>query len=1830
MKKILSFFAATALLLCFVACGGSKESQPQDNPYIAAHTAGVVSIDVIIKVRFVQSYENTDIELSPKLFKISPSVEGDVYWVDDVTIGFKPKKRLKSATEYKVKFNVGELFSEAAGADKFFDFSFTTVTPSFSRGLDGIHLYDDDDPNEYYFQGTVNVADYTENEVVEKLLQAEVDGKKQEVIWQHTGNYHDFTVEHLTAGDKPYNLILKWTGKPMNYDYTQVDTILIPKINSFEVLDVRVNAENNSIVCRFSLPLDAKQKFASYVLVGDITNLKFSTSSNKLSIFLPTKPTGAVNLVIREGLKGSKGVTLEEKYETMVLFEELKPAVRLMSKGVIMPNSSGFTMPFQAVNLKSVDVSISRIYENNILQFLQVNNLDGDSELNRVSRQVVSKTIRLDENKSLNLRNWNTFSIDFNSIITPEPGAMYRVEIKFERSYSLYSQCDNQRNKNDEDSDMVGSSDEEDGEEEYYYDYWGNRDNPCHPAYYDSYYGRGRFVSQNVLASDIGIIAKQSSDNNYLIFATSLSTAEPISGAKVIFYNYQQQKIVEATTGSNGVAQVDVSATPYVVVVQHGTQKNYLRLNDGMSLSLSSFDVSGTTVDGGLKGTIYGERGVWRPGDTLFLTFVLEDRDKRLPANHPVTFELFNVHNQSVYKQVRTETQNGFYSFVCPTDTEAPTGDWRAVAKVGGTSFSKILRVATIKPNRLKIDTKLDHDPVMHNQNISGSISAKWLHGAKTSGNEADITVYLNPMKTTFKGFDDYSFDDVSKRFRSEGEKGHSGHLNENGTMKFNIPVETNNEAAGKLRASIAIRVFEEGGEFSIDNFSTEIYPYTSYVGLKMPKGIGYYKRLETGKDHVFDVVALDANGKPLQRTLNVEIFRNEWYWWWFSSDGSMADYANRLYENRLFSEKVKTDGQGKGSFTYRLEYPEWGLLLVRVTDPESGHVVTQKAYIDWWGYGRGGDDENSGASVLSFTTDKNKYNVGEKAIVTIGSTDGAKAIVTVENGSKVLLSQRVDCKGNETQITIPTTAEMTPNAYIYITLLQPHAQTKNDLPMRLYGVTPLMVEDPATHLSPEISMSDVIRPEESFKVKVKEKNSKEMTYTLAIVDDGLLDLTRFRTPDLWDYFFQREALGVRTWDLYNFVLGAYGGKIEQLFAIGGDDELSSDDEKGKANRFKPVVKFVGPFTLKGGKTGEHTFAFSNYVGSVRVMVIAGNGFAYGKANKTVPVRSPLMVQATLPRVLGPGEEVTLPATIFAMEKNIKNVKIELKADNMFEPLDGTSRNLTFEETGDELVKFKLKVKNKLGIARVKVIATCGNERAENEIEIDVRAANPPVIVTEEKIISAGQSIDFTVQSPGMAGTNTAELEVSSIPSLNLGQRLYYLLSYPHGCLEQTTSSVFPQLYLPDVIEMTKRDKDRAANNIQAALKRLTYFTKMDGSFSYWPGGTGYGCEWTNNYAGHFMVEAELKGYKIPGNMKENWIAYQQKAARNWSSTTNDRYDYSQSDLIQAYRLYVLALAKKQELSAMNRLKDRSNLSLQAKWMLAGAYALAGQPEAAKKIIENVSVNIKATYNGSSDTYGSADRDNAIVLDVLTLLGNKENAFLMAKQISEAMNANRWMSTQTTAYCLMGISKYALNEKGGLNFAYSINNATSKAVTSAKSIYTLDLEKQEGSSVKAKIENKGNAVVFARVTVKGIPMSGDEKAAEHDLRLKVRYLDANGNDIDVTRLPQGTDFIAEVKVTNPGQRGYYSNLALTQIFPSGWEITDNRLENQQSAGVTYRDIRDDRVYAYFDLGNNKTVTIKVKLRAAYVGKFYLPAVSCEAMYDATINANTVGQSVEVY
>jgi hypothetical protein len=851
---------------------------------------------------------------------------------------------------------------------------------------------------------------------------------------------------------------------------------------------------------------------------------------------------------------------------------------------------------------------------------------------------------------------------------------------------------------------------------------------------------------------------------------------------------------------------------------------------------------------------------------------------------------------------------------------------------------------------------------------------------------------------------------------------------------------------------------------------------------------------------------------------------------------------------------------------------------------------------------------------------------VGEEVKLNIPGGEGSRALVCIENGTKLVQSFWVETSKSLNEFSFKTTAEMTPNIYVNITLLQPHAQTANDLPIRMYGFLPLNIEDPTTHLFPVITMPDKLRSESTVEIKVKEEKGHDMTYTLAIVDEGLLDLTRFKTPDPWGNFYAKEALGVTTWDLYDMVIGSFGGKLERILGIGGDDEGEGKGGKKKANRFKPMVRFIGPFFLKGGQTGTHKIQIPNYVGSVRTMVIAGDKGAYGSTEKTTPVTKPLMVLATLPRVLGPGETLKLPVSIFAMENHVRNVTINVKSNGLIKVDGASSKSINFKENGEEYVEFDLKVLQETGIAKVEINATCGNEKAHYEVELDVRNPNPKVTDSKGEMIEPGKSVTIAYTPIGIMGSNKITLELSAIPPMNLEKRLKYLISYPHGCIEQTTSSAFPQLYLADLLDLSQARKDEINRNVKYGIQRLIGFQTYSGGMSYWAGGQDTD-EWGTSYAGQFLLEAQKKGYVVSDGFLKNWKKYQKTMAQKWVDNGPS------SQLMQAYRLYTLALAGSPEMGPMNRLKEKKNLSSAAKWRLAATYQLAGKNSIALKLIDGLSVQVPS-YTELYYTYGSGVRDKSLILETLSMLGRKKEAFNLLKEISNELATDQWFSTQSTAYSLVAISKYLGDHKPAsqVKATYQISGGNQNTITTAKYIAQANIPCKNTDASSLTITNSSNGVLFARLILEGIPEAGNETDAESGLKIYTSYKTLEGTAVDPSSIEQGSDFFVEINVINTSAISY-KQMALSQIFPSGWEIINTRLLEipnvTKSSVSTYQDIRDDRVYTYFNMNAGETKTYHVLLNASYTGRYYLPAITCEAMYDATINARKKGMWVEI-
>lgn len=806
----------------------------------------------------------------------------------------------------------------------------------------------------------------------------------------------------------------------------------------------------------------------------------------------------------------------------------------------------------------------------------------------------------------------------------------------------------------------------------------------------------------------------------------------------------------------------------------------------------------------------------------------------------------------------------------------------------------------------------------------------------------------------------------------------------------------------------------------------------------------------------------------------------------------------------------------------------------------------------------------------------------------------------------------------------------MQPNAYLYITLLQPHGVTKNDLPIRMYGVVPFTVTSPESHLAPIIHMADEVKPEAPCHVMVSEKNGREMAYTLAIVDEGLLDLTRFRTPDPWQAFNAREALGVNTWDLYNYVVGAYGGRIEQLFSIGGDDALNKGP-KAIVNRFKPVVQFAGPFLLKKGEKRQHTYKMPNYNGRVRVMVVAGNGEAYGNTEKSVLVRKPVMLLGTLPRVIGIGEEMVVPATVFATEKGVGDVQVTIACSGNMEVVGEKSHMLHFETVSDKLAQFRIRVKDTPGAGHVKITATGGGEKSVYETDIEIRSVRRPQIKVTPVTLEAGKSWKGTVGLPGVEGTNSLVLEMSDVQPVNLSTRLSYLLGYPHGCVEQITSKAFPQLYLSGFASLTHEQEQSTEATVKEVICRLRSYQTVDGSFSYWPGGTAPNA-WGTVYAIHFLLEAEKKGYLVPEGMKRNALNDLSRIARNWKPEAS--YSAESEEMTQAYRLFVLALGQVAEVGAMNRLKESKTLMSMSRYLLAAGYALVGRPDVSKELVVKTTA-LTTACSGYDQTFGSDLRDTSIRLMTLCLLDGGKEAALLANEISKTLASDDWLSTQSTAFSLVALSDYMEKYKmsGSMDFSYAVDGKAKK-VSTTRNIWTETLLDKTAFSASLELKNTGKSTLFARLVAEGIPAEGKEEAYANGLTLAVSYMDHDGHPVNTSALQQGTNFTAVVTVSNSSPRGY-NHLVLTEVFPAGWEILNTRFltgdtVDNRVTGVNYQDIRDDRAYSYIDyLPAGKQVTVRINLCAVYPGRFYLPPVYCEAMYDHLVRANTEGKMVTV-
>jgi len=1846
-RNLISLAAIVAVIV--VSCGRSPEKAAVTkvspaitvidkgfSKYISAYTSGVIPAGSVIQVVFTPEFAAAiDRQKTQGLFTFTPSLKGTAEWADDLTLVFRPSKPLVAGTEYEAVMNLGKLGAVEERL-RFFPMSFGTIEKNFTVTINPL-VNDPPAGETYTLTGTLVTSDFVEPTEVEGYLSARTGKRSEKIAWDHdNGNTHAFIIEKIARAKEEKETTITWSGSKYGVKSKGDLSVTIPAAGVFKVTDIKTGTgDSKSLEIFFSDIIDSGSELEGMITVTPAHPLTVTAEGNRIIVIPGDFIIGEIALNIDGALRNTRGEKLGDNVTRQINFTPVEPGLRAVGRGVIMPSSGNLIFPFMAANLSAVDLTVIKIFENNLPWFLQQNSMGKAnyySSVKQFGRPVYRGRIDLTGGAGFDPNKYNLFTIDLADYVEVEAGVLYRIEMSMRPSYSLYP-CKEKKStsKYEEMLEQVDLDKEWEGENNYYqlseeglfYKYaynWRENDNPCSEAFFSP----GKKLVSNILASDLGLMAKSGSDNNLRIFVNDLRTAQPVEGASVEVYDYQVQLMGTVATDKSGIAALPCPRKPFLVIARKETNRNYLSLSDGEALSMSSFDVTGEMPQDGIRAFIFTERDVRRPGDTIFIGLIARHISSGLPAGHPVHLELYNPMGQRVDDQVATLNEKGFITFTTVTGADAVTGNYKAQVRIGGATFTKTIKVETVKPNRLKI--KLDFPYTVaggESRTVKGDLKAAWLTGAVARDMRATVDLLLKPVKTTFEKYGQYTFDDPASQFWFESQTIFDGNINSSGEAAVSFTPDEELNAPGMLSAVFTTRVFEKGGDASITQTVLPYAPYPAFVGINLPQLGATGRMLFTDRKNEVRIVTLDKNGKPVRSEVEITLFRLDYRWWWESDEENLGSYISNSRYNNVFRETVTTTG-GEGSAAFTIGKEQWGRYLVRATLP-SGHSTGKIVLIDWpWDYGMkpGG---NEGASMLQLNTDKDKYNVGEEISLTFPSPDGGRAIITLENSTGILDISHVNTEAGNTEVKITATPAMAPNAYLYVTLLQPHSQTVNDAPIRLYGVIPVMVENPDSRLTPVITMPDRIRSQQEVVIKVTEENKREMTYTLAVVDEGLLDLTGFRTPDPWKWFYVRQALGVKTWDLYDMVFGAFGGTLGRIFAIGGDGAVV-DQSRNRARRFVPVVRFLGPFTVAAGKTDTHKLTLPQYTGSVRVMITAaGEGNNFGAAEKSVIVSDPLMMLATAPRVLSPGDKVALPVTVFAQNKDIGEVTVTATGNEMISFTQSTG-TLRFTEPGEKDMELLFITAARPGKAMIKVTATAGSETAVYDLEVEVRSPNPPERRSETKIIQPGEKYEKSFVPFGIEGTSKASAEIFSLPSVNLGSRLGWLTSFPHGCTEQVTSAAFPQIYLPEMLGNNLADPAMVRNNVQEALRKISSRQMPSGALTLWPGGT-YPDDWATSYAGHFVIEAQKAGYAVPAGFISKWTTYQRSAAAAWRF--QPQYRYTATD--QAYRLFTMALAGTPDKGAMNRMRETEGLPQLSKWLLAAAYATTGRPEVALGLIDVR--NLKPEEEFTSYYYGSTLRDKSIILYTLTTLGNTVEAMELLKEVAGDLSRDDWYSTQTTAWGLFAYMNFSRSLKGDnskpLKATLNFNGRQDKVSSENGGIMReLTLSKSNNLSVI----NEGDKPLFITFTEQGVPLATDQTTVEKNLTMKIDYSDVDGSPVDVASLPQGTGFMMTVTLTN-GTFRQIGNLALTQMVPSGWEIQNTRLFEtataQRESGYDYRDFRDDRVYTYFSLKPGETKKFIILLTASYRGIYTMPAVVCEAMYDDGVRARKPGHDVTV-
>lgn len=1564
------------------------------------------------------------------------------------------------------------------------------------------------------------------------------------------------------------------------------------------VLDVaeRTLDDRPALAVVVSVPLDAKQHLDSFfeVLAGQtpVSGAWVVGESQRIVYFPHVLPETQYIVRVRRGLPAADGHTLAAATEHTVTTRKITPAAGFASKGSILPPALSEGLPIMSVNVPDVDVEFLRVKPDKLPAFLSAYH-QGPGRLYYYDMQRLSQFTE------------SVYMARFATGGEPNKRTIAHLPVKDIKELQQ-------------------------------------------PGLYIAVLRVPNRFTFDVMAtffsvSDIGVHVRayaQALD----VYASSLKTAAPMPDVSVEIFDAAGKGVQKLFSDREGYVHFPFKPEPQHVVVATQQQQVTLLSFREPALDLSEFDVKGTAQQE-LSVFMYSGRDLYRPGDTAQLSLLLRNQDGQPVKAQPLELTLKRPDNQEHRKLTLTPDEFGYVSAALPLPVNAPTGVWNAEVRTDPSGLpvaTRVVRVEEFLPERLKLDVTSAQLQLARDEPLQVAIDAAYLYGAPAANNRVTATLTTAPAPHGVPHFADYFFGDINEAQQIVRSDVLDATLSNEGKHSLTLqPVNQRYQSLVNVRLTTS--VYESGGRPVTRSLERIVWPAAAVIGLR-PVYSGDYA--ERDRPAEFEIIKTTPTGALIAaKDLEAKVVREDrdYHWSYAEGRGWFMDFSESQYPILVQSLSIP-EGQ-RAKLTVPVQH---GAYRIEIRDPETGLLTRYRFYAGWnW-------EEKDKAKVarpdrVAVSLDKPDYAVGEMLRAQIVPPHAGEAIVLVESDHR-LWHERMTVPAAGATVEIPLAAEWghRHDIYLSVVMLRPGNAQDKLTPTRAVGVAHVKWRRDERKFTVAVEAPAKAEPEQTLPVTIHIDGAakQRVRVTVSAVDVGILNITNFVTPNPFDYFFGKRRYAVDNYDIYGKVIEILGGKKAQL-RFGGDADTSSlsRSKRGQAE-VRLVELFSGAVDVDATGTARVELPLPDFNGTLRVMAVAFSADHYGAAEREVTVAAPIVAEAALPRFLSPGDDTVVALDVHNLSGADEALAVELKTSA---PLrTGVQRTTISLADGAKMtLRFPLQADAAFGVGNVDVSITGRRSTLHRHFELNVRPAYPGITRQQRARVEPGQTLAFdkSLLRDVLASTLDASLVISDRPPLDVRAATRHLLSYPYGCLEQTTSSAFPLLYIDEKVaadlELKPLSRDERTKRLNVAFERLQTMQNPSGGFSLWDN-RGREEVWLTPYVVDFLLEARERGFAVPEPMLQRAL----ESLLRWVQgavplTVAEFYSDAPEHLqfaAQAYAAYVLARVQRAPLSALRNLWDHGRQNAMSGLpLLHLGLALQLQGDSARAN-EAIAAALKTTRDARRylGDYGSDIRDAAMMVALLARHNiTTEQGGALHFALSDALRQRQYFSTQESmAVMLAGMAlpagttpwlgRLVLN---GQDIALNQNSAWRKVISAEQLLAGPTIQGQDKP-------------LYVAFSVNGY--SATAPAPERDrLQITRTWYDMKGQPLGARALASGELVMAHINVTS---RVNIDQGLVIDLLPAGLEIENanlsqgERLSDLTIAGIKpadamtnsdirFQEYRDDRYVAAVRLHDYDALSLFYLARVVSPGAFIVPSPYVEDMYRPEIRG--IGAAADV-